>query len=90
MPTIQLLKKYDLMQFAEVTKAVRYDDYFIALCVSSKSSMEKVFMWDEWGRQGRRIATKSDNSFSHLGETLSGFHFFTLTVKAIFSSWMTP
>lgn len=47
MPTIQLLKKYDLMQFAEVTKAVRYDDYFIALCVSSKSSMEKVFMWDE-------------------------------------------
>lgn len=24
MPAIQLLKKYDLMQFAEVTKAVRY------------------------------------------------------------------
>lgn len=37
MPTVQLLKKYDLMQFAEVTKAVRYDYCFIALCVSSKS-----------------------------------------------------
>lgn len=37
MPTVQLLKKYDLMQFAEVTKAVRYDYCSIALCVSSES-----------------------------------------------------
>jgi len=37
MPTVQLLKKYDLMQFAEVTKAVRYDDCFTALCVNLKS-----------------------------------------------------
>lgn len=37
MPTVQLLKKYDLMQFAEVRKAVRYDDCFIAFHVSSKS-----------------------------------------------------
>lgn len=36
MPTTQLLKKYDLMQFAEVTKSVRYDDCFIALCVITK------------------------------------------------------
>lgn len=37
MPTVQLLKKYDLMQFAEVTKAVRYGGYFIALSISSRS-----------------------------------------------------
>lgn len=37
MPTVQLLKKYDLMQFAEVTKAVRYSGYFVALCISSRS-----------------------------------------------------
>lgn len=46
MPTVQLLKKYDLMQFAEVTKAVRYGGYFIALCVSSKTVNQKVFIWD--------------------------------------------
>lgn len=35
MPTVQLLKKYDLMQFAEVTKSVRYDACFSALCSKS-------------------------------------------------------
>lgn len=42
MPTVQLLKKYDLMQFAEVTKSVRYDACFSALC--SKSYIKSVYL----------------------------------------------
>lgn len=48
MPTTQLLKKYDLMQFAEVTKSVRYDDCFIALCVitKKKKSLSKRYLFE--------------------------------------------
>lgn len=45
MPTVQLLKKYDLMQFAEVTKAVRYAIILLRCVVVQKAL--KNFIWND-------------------------------------------
>lgn len=85
MPTVQLLKKYDLMQFAEVTKSVRYDACFSAMC--SKILCKKCFFGVIDENKGG-IFLPSRSFFSHWGKTTSLFHFFILAVKEIFSYWM--
>lgn len=47
MPTVQLLKKYDLMQFAEVTKAVRYAIILLHCVVVQKALTIKNFIWND-------------------------------------------
>jgi len=88
MPTVQLLKKYDLMQFAEVTKAVRYAIISLHGVIVQKA-LTKMYLFGmiEEGR-GRIFLPSHTLPFLDRIRPSHVFISSILLVKAIFSYWM--